>query len=40
MQLLLQTKGEVQFDWTVDRAVEALFRVFLTSNLVQFFSAL
>jgi hypothetical protein len=34
--LLLQTKGELPFDWTVDRAVEALFRVFLTPNCVHF----
>jgi hypothetical protein len=39
MPLLLQTKGKVAFDRTVDRAVEAFFRVFPTSNHVQFFSA-
>jgi hypothetical protein len=37
--LLLQTKGKVAFDWTVDRAVETFFRVFSTSNRVQFFWA-
>jgi hypothetical protein len=34
--VLLKTKTKVQFDWTVDRAVEALFPVFHGSNRGQF----
>jgi hypothetical protein len=34
--LLLKTKAKVQFDRTVDRAVEAFFPVFQGSNPVQF----
>jgi hypothetical protein len=34
--VLLKTKGKVQFDWTVDRAVEALFFVFQGFNPIQF----
>jgi hypothetical protein len=33
---LLKTKAEVQFDWTVDRAVEPIFSVFHGSNRGQF----
>jgi len=32
MTPLLQTKDEVPFDRAVDRTVEALFQLFLTSN--------
>jgi len=36
IDVLLKTKAKVQFDWTVDRAVEALFSVFHGSNRGQF----
>jgi hypothetical protein len=36
IELLLQTKGEMQFDRAVDRTVKAIFYVFQQSNLTQF----
>lgn len=37
IEVLLQTKAQLQFERTVNRTVQAFFRVFLASNHVQFF---